>query len=144
MTPEDVPGDATALRAAAEAILNGGSNNERADELLQKFARAHLADHPADDGELPDGDWLRAAGGKKQFTGDYSFFGNEGEDKPKLWIDIRPGKNYAVIRIVRERQSMFAFADAETRGHVRRLLAALGVTTAENRPAAQPAAGGGE
>jgi hypothetical protein len=109
------------VRAAAEAVLNcpptaaaWASEPGRLIPFALKCARAWLAEHPADDAEPVTADWLRAVG---IVHGCFD----------PLCYGYHHGKGCFTLNITSELGSVSSI-DVPTRGHVRRLCAALGIT----------------
>lgn len=112
------------LREAALLLERKPSIANKYDNAAVKVARAYLAEHRADDDEPVTEEWLRGIGfensagrlllGKIQFT----FF--EGWN---AWWSFSDGRG--ATRLI---------DDVKTRGSVRRLCRALGITLKENSP----------
>ena len=126
------------LRADAEAILANefpprANNQPWLVDRATRLARHILAALPADDGEPVTADWLRACGWEPT---EYRYF--------RVWIH-RATRSAPVE--VDETGGRFALkvnancvARDATRGHVRRLFAALAVPLVEAPPSRPPAA----
>ena len=134
------------LRAAAERILSDWNDPSIArpaiaqdDPLEVQFARAWLVAHPADSDEPITEAWLRACGFK-----DYAEPSKYCSSYLSLWLE-RKEHNAAILAVhwalpsnrdghywSANSFSLYKAAYPKTRGDVRRLCAALGVTLKES------------
>jgi len=128
--------DTNELRAAAERLrTNADAEYAKMSPLLyfadcETLANGYLAEHPADDGEPVAGDteWMKAAigwipvdGGRDGYIGrDKIIFCKGSENIYSAWLQVSQ-HYYDMRRIVR----------VYTRGDVRRLCRALGITLKE-------------
>ena len=77
----------------------------------------------------PNAEWLMSIGAKRQeFGGAFSFFGEDKENRPLLWVDVHPGERpYAKVALVEDKRHMSHFMYTPTRADVRRLLVGLAI-----------------
>lgn len=119
------------LRAAAERLLGFDGYYEMQASDGKNLARAYLAEHPADDDEPVTADWLRSVGFKQdadtEYTSDDLILAPEDDQVALHWMQegIEPDE-IRTIWIVAENEGIYT--SASTRGALRRLAAALGVT----------------
>jgi hypothetical protein len=114
-----------------------------AQALLDSFAlavaRAYLAEHPADDGEPVTAEWLKAVGfterAKERPGDDRVLVSPEGETCHHVfWSENRDGYDHNAWFYGDDYLRAVNLLDQPTRGHVRRLCQALGVTLTEPTP----------
>lgn len=129
------------LRKDAEMVVATGMHKDWADSIdagAVRVCRDWLRLHPADDGEAVTPDWLRSIGFK-----DYVAANEWCEAYLSFWMDRRE-HNAAILSVHWARPtnpqgsywtangfSLYKAAYPQTRGAVRRLLAALGTTPRE-------------
>jgi hypothetical protein len=121
------------LRAAAAFILSGDYvASDRVRIEAKKLAAACLAEHPCDDEQAIDEVFLASLG----FGGDMHAYG------PGMWLgDLRVSHDW-----VWGWRHSWPFAPMDSRGQLRRLMAALGITATplQKTEAAVEVLGGGE
>ena len=110
--------------------------SERHDRDVGLLADAYLAEHPADEHEPVTEGWLRARGfadrPKERPTDDLVLVSPEGETGHHLfWSENREGYDHNSWFYGDDYLRAVNLLDRPTRGHVRRLCAALGVTLHE-------------
>ena len=94
------------------------------------MTRKRMQSQPVTDDELPpDAEWLMSIGAKRQeYGGAFSFFGEDKENRPLLWVDVHPGERpYAKVALVEDKRHMSYFMHTPTRADVRRLLVGLAI-----------------
>lgn len=89
------------------------------------LADAYLAEHPADDGEPVTADWMRS------FAPNPGLYFPLNDDESGVWFVFNPEGCYMAISDGVNRSAELPVPP--TRGHVRRLCAALGVELKEGR-----------
>jgi hypothetical protein len=118
--------DQSELRAAADAAETFADEVLRArphaivPRGIREIVRQWKAEHPADDGEPVTEDWLRASGFAPAWGHPFQLGGYDAESD----IDVRCTPAELVVA---HRTDEFLVAEQPTRGHVRRLCAALGI-----------------
>lgn len=123
------------LRAAAKLMIKhlpppGITKIGSFDVACLAIAKAYLAEHPSDDGELVTEEWLKVAGGKHQMSGVYSFFGSQSDDENLVWVDVRPDNGATSLTLVPpkgEGNELRVWLGKKTRLDVRLLCSALGI-----------------
>ena len=118
----------TDLHAAAERIVYQWDNHDSqlvenavwGEPVPVKLARAYLAEHPADDGELIDRDWLES-------------IGLYGRSLGQIELSHRDGTGWFFSVLADEHGIYWSTIDKpfHTRGQLRRLAAALGIELRE-------------
>lgn len=103
------------LRADAEFLL--AYPDKARPPTVRRVAAAYLAEHPADDAEPVTGTWLFSLGFRPAWGHPYCFNANG--------IDVRCTADELALAT---RTDELWTHERPTRGHVRRLLLALGIT----------------
>jgi hypothetical protein len=100
---------------------------KKRDDDLTHIAIAFLAEHPTDDDEPITAEWLHTTNGEKFDSGEFVWFLKaHGPDFNECWISARPGGFCIVTLVPMEGNSMWFSLEHQTRGHIRRIVAALG------------------
>lgn len=134
------------LRAAAERFskwvdtprvrIVGSVDQEQIDGDAYELAAAYLAEHPADDAEPVTADWLRGLGfvrGQQAAADDNLTLRAGGVELTRWHRRGVPAVEWSVQTAEDGADWLPPCLRPATRGHVRRLLAALGITPGEPR-----------